>query len=709
MFKFKKYPQIGENRGALTRETIQEIENYALDYFMEIQPGFECFGHMDNILSLEDFRKYGEFPGAQCFDISSEETKQFVDDLLSEITQAFQSEAFHLICDESHDFNLGRSRKYIKKIGEAEALAEWYLFLVNTVKKYGKSYPTIAHDIIYKYPKTLELVKDDIPLIVYWNYSNKKKYPVISKLKERGFTIAGLPGVFDWSRHYPYFDYAAVNMICMAQDGKERGIIGHITTKWGDFFNENFRENIYYGLAIEAQVAWDAENADLEDIIRGYNRIFFGTTDSRVIEFMDILNKQNEVLPTFPNGIFNRFWMDPYCREIEPKEYEDARRFINESQGIITGIEQIKREDIITKNIDNLDFIQFAAKLSRHYGIKLLASEAAFHENAEFSTKLYKRLNDHHIIANNTKVSNSEGLDLHYEHLQVVFQWLLDDIQGLKKEYRELWLRQAKPEGLQFPEHRFEILHWHYSQSIRAINEQIVPKAHQLQSEWIWRSGRRWSYKWGNHEWYYFYKSFIPKKPLKSAQIQAIASTHLKLFLNGRKIDEVFSRFSLSHMPMAKAVQLYEITNYIQEKKLNIICVEGINWARGIGGINIILHLVYDDGEEENIISDGTWLYTDNRPKNWPFEEKSNLDDFEDFKHVRSFGRPPGGVNGPISAPVWEKGWKSEISFSFGLRNHIDTSIKSFIGDTTYKVLFWLVPIGAKLLGPEIAGFREEN
>ena len=52
----------------------------------------------------------------------------------------------------------------------------------------------------------------------------------------------GGPAFFDWSRHYPYFDFAETNMIEMGKDGAARGSMGLVTTKWGDFFNENFRE-----------------------------------------------------------------------------------------------------------------------------------------------------------------------------------------------------------------------------------------------------------------------------------------------------------------------------------------------------------------------------------------------------------------------------------------------------------------------------------
>lgn len=707
MFKFEKYPQIGKNRGALTKDLINELEKYAMDHFIEIQPAFESFGHQDNLLTIPQFRKYGEFPGAQCFDVSNPETKEFVDDLLSEICPAFQSEAFHLICDESHDFGLGKSKEYIEEKGEAEVLAEWYLFLVKTAKKYGKSYPTIAHDIIYKYPKTLELVKGEIPLIVYWDYSDKEEYPTISKLKEKGFTIAGLPGTFDWSRHYPYYDFAAKNMICMAQDGLEKGMIGHITTSWGDFFNENFRENLYYGLAIEAQASWHALASEISTIKRNFTKLFFGTENEEIMDCMDILNKQNAVLPSFPNGVMNRFWMDPYCRTIDEEEIEYAFRFINESTQILETIHQIKNKRIVKKNKDNLTFIAFAAKLSLHYGMKLISSEIAYQTDRKLLEKLTDVLNTNKLLEVKSYLAKTKDFFSFYEILTKIFEWLIENVNNLKELYEELWLAQAIPQGLQYPLHRFDVLKWHYTQSLKQIERKKPPEMHQLKSHWIWRSGRRFYPSWGNYKWLYFYKIFsIPTKQIKNAKCQGIAANHMKILLNGKKIGEVLSRFSLSHMPMAKSVQIFDITEELKKEGENIICIEAANWTRGIGGFNFILHIEYEDGTSEEIISDTTWVYSKEKPEKWPFQEiweKST----RNWKPVRSFGKPPGAWQGPITQPVWEKNWKSKITFSFGLRNFIETSITSVIGTIPYKLLFWLIPFGARLLGTDMFGFRE--
>lgn len=715
MFKFDKYPSIGNGRNPLTKEEIAELEDYALENFVEIQPAVEMFGHMDNMLTIPKFRKYGEFPGAQCFDVSSEETRELVDDLLKELCEAFSSETFHLVCDESFDYGLWRSRDYINEHGKAEVLAEWYLFLVDIIKKYGKEIPGFAHDIIIHYPKTMELVKDDIPLIHFWSYSDKKKYPTISKLIKQDFEVAAVPTTFDWSRHYPYSDYAEKNTIYMGKDALERGAKFLITTKFGDFFNENLRENIRYGLAIEAQAAWNiesnllwSENGDLDcsELKKVFIHYFFDSDEPRIIECMDILNKQNDVLPSFPNGMINRFWMDPYCREIKKDELHYQKRFIEESSYVLKTIKEIRKSNSIQKNKYHLEYIEFAARMALHFGVKILCAEAAWSGNLNLIDNVAGSLNE---LMQEKLIALSEiqeGKVEQRKDLTPYFRWLSKDIMDQKELYSKLWLALAVPEGLEYPDHRFEVLNWYYERSIEDLEQNIKPQHTQLKSEWIWKNGLRWKWNWGNREPNFFAKKFTVDKKIKSAKLQGIANNYMDIFVNGEHIGEVFSRFSLSQLPMAKSVQIFDITELLKHRSEQVISVEGWNYANGIGCINIIIHLEFEDGTSKDIITNNSWNYRDERPNNWPLKKPSEIEN-DKWKKARSFGRPPLAWNGPISRPNWEKGWKSEISFTFGLRNYVETSITSFVGENLFKILFWLVPLGTRIMGTDIHGFRE--
>lgn len=716
MYKFDKYPTIGDGRNPLTKSEIKEIEDYAREEFINIQPAVEMFGHMDNMLTLPEFRKFGEFPGAQCLDISSQETRQLVDDLLKELCSAFQSDVFHLICDESFDFGIYKSREYVKKLGKGRALAEWYLYLTEVIKKYGKKLPGFAHDIIIHHPDAMKMVRGKIPLILFWNYSKKKHYPTISKLIKYGFEVACVPSTFDWSRHYPYSEYAEKNTIYMGKEALLRGSKIMITTKFGDFFNENFRENIRYGLAIESQAAWKNNsnllwdvkgNLDCSKLKIAFIKQFFDTEDPRILECMNLLIQQNRVLPSFPNGMMNRYWMDPYCREISKKEHEYQKRFVKEASFILQTLKKLRKEKVIKKNIEHLDYIEYAARMALHFGVKILTAEAVWKNRNDLLKDIPETLSE---LMNQNLIPKIEipvKKVSEYQDLIPYFKWLLADINQQKVIYQDLWLRLAVPEGLEYPLHRLEVLSWYYENSIKDLSKNQKPSDNQLKSDWIWRPGRRWKWNWGNRVPNYFYKIFKPSKPIKRAVIQGIADNAMYIFLNGHHIGDVFSRNSLSQLPIAKSVQWFDITDKVSNNNQNIISIEGWNYAHGLGSFNLLIHLEYDDGTSEDIPTDVSWNFTNVKPKVWPLKENEDIKDSDNWRQVKSLGRPPLGRNGPISRPNWEKGWKSEVSFIFGLRNYIETTVCSFVGENVLKLFYWLVPFGAKLFKTDIYNYRK--
>mgnify|MGYP005852294953 CR=1 FL=1 len=696
IFKYECHPEIGEGRGPLTKADIYELEEYTKEWFVEIQPAVEMFGHMENILSNPKFMGLAEFPGAQVFDVSNPKAREFAKELLEEICKAFQAEAFHLICDESFDFGLRRSKQYVKQKGWAEAITAWYIFLRDVVVNAGKTFPTIAHDVIHKSKKALQLIRGKIPLILYWDYSDKKEYPKIDYLRKEGFAVAGSPAVFDWSRHFPYYDYAEINMIEMGKDGLKRGLLGLVTTKWGDFFNENFRENIYYGLSVNGQASWSPNQSKIPQIRDAFVYHFYGTMDPTILTCMDILSKQNKELPTFPNGMFNRYWLDPFCREIQDKELALAEQFIKEGLEVREKIGTIRANDIFKLNKDNLDYIDFSARMSIHYGAKILLAEAIYRDQPKLAeiarmNLKYTDIENHAII---------EG-----------FKWLKQDIEDQRKIYNELWKRQAVPEGLEYPDKRFEWLAWYYGKAIEALEQEKKPGMNQLNSEWIWRSGLRYYYDWANAQWFYFYKEFdlfyeFSKKKIKKALLQGIAANQMKIYINSEFVGEIFSRMSLSQLPIAKSVQMFDVTDKIQPS--SIICVEAINWAHGIGGINVILHIDFEDGSFTEIITDNTWKWSQIKAPNWPFMNVKQAKKFS-FKRVRSYGKPPGAWQGPISIPRWDVNESSSTSFVLGARNFIETAIPMQIGEKIFKPLFWGVPLGIKLLRVDCVGFRKNK
>jgi hypothetical protein len=60
-FRFQRYPTIGEGRGALSREQVDELEAFARPLGVEIFPVFEMLGNQGALLMLDEVRPFAEY------------------------------------------------------------------------------------------------------------------------------------------------------------------------------------------------------------------------------------------------------------------------------------------------------------------------------------------------------------------------------------------------------------------------------------------------------------------------------------------------------------------------------------------------------------------------------------------------------------------------------------------------------------------------
>jgi hypothetical protein len=175
-------------------------------------------------------------------------------------------------------------------------------------------------------------------------------------------------------------------------------------------------------------------------------------------------------------------------------------------------------------------------------------------------------------------------------------------------------------------------------------------------------------------------------------------------------VGEIVSRVTLGYRPWTCAVGLYDVTSIVRDG-VNVICLDAANWGGGVGSLNIVLHVEYADGTSEDVCTDKKWSWTPSRPEAWPIVESRGDGDgtVSLLAHARSLGKPPMAWQGPITEPVWEKGWKSSISFTFGYRNTIESAVPMFAGRGFYKALFWLFPGVIKLFGSDVYGLRKQK
>jgi len=140
LFPWKIDPEIGKRRGRLTTDEMEEIMDYGKSLGIEVFPSLELTGHMEHILSLPKYHEFSEWhrPSEGCLDLSNKAASDFAIKLLEEVVEFFPSKYIHIGGDET--WALGRGKSLNKKWEfEGHKLYEsHYDHMIKIVKSHGK-------------------------------------------------------------------------------------------------------------------------------------------------------------------------------------------------------------------------------------------------------------------------------------------------------------------------------------------------------------------------------------------------------------------------------------------------------------------------------------------------------------------------------------------------------------------------------------------
>lgn len=649
MFRFKDYPDIGLNRGAYTKEEIQDLVEFANMHFVELIPIFQTIGHWDNILHNPVYWKYGEFPGSNSLNLANEKIYEMLDKMIGELSEVFTSEYFHIGADESFDVGKGNSRQYIEEIGLDIAYINHYKRIYDIAKKHGYKKVVIYHDFLYKYVKVLENLPKDM-IIMYWKYNLRKKHPIIDKVKEYNFPIIVSPSIMDFNRIFPSIDRYEQNIINLVKYGYKIGIEGEITSSWGDYYNKEIRENRIYGFIFSAMVGWDPDK-EVNKLIfwKGLFVHFFGIYDHRLVEifskFRQIQDKR--LLHTRSSGYYNRFFAHPFSKNThrfkKNLNIKGFKELISDLDELIEKCESLE-EDVL-KNKTNIRSLLFVAKHLRFY--------------------CKKRTNSFNIVNFHLKREIPFLRDRGISEIEN----LITDLKDLLKEYENLWFDCAKENGFDPVKQKYLWLLKFYNEKLETLKNNKKWEDPNIPSELIYLDSNN------IHQIHTtFYKKTITiEEGIEQAFLQVIAGTFSKIFVNEEEVGHVITRQSLNYVGIEHNIQIFDIAKYLKKGE-NVLLVENIDYIGGVGPINLYGIIKLNSGKIIQIKTDQTWVGSRTNENDWEM--------------VKTFGRPPKATGG-INYPDFENKIPSRADESMPFLN--------FLIGRMSKRYFWLKKILIRL------------
>ena len=585
MLFFDKYPTIGVGRGALTREEVKTIVEYADNLFIEVIPVLQTLGHYENILSKPEFLQYAEFPGAASLCVSCEHIYPFLEDLLKEVFELFPSEYFHMGADESYDVGLGKSKHLLPESDIATLHANHYKRVYDICKKYNKKVMMYG-DIILDLPKILDLIPKDI-IIVDWHYSPAYYYPSTKKFNDYGFKYIASPSVWNFVTTFPTNINAFPNIYYMTKDAVENNSWGIINSNWGDYGAETIKELILFGYAFSAQTAWNFKQSDYDS----FSYLFFN-------DFFGVKNKEGyEIYKLFSNPLnqfmWHEIWRHPLLPTRKPSWWENRANATVKMYNIDIGVAEVERHlESLQKhnnliNRDHLDVLNFYVELNKWFRNKLkLQEELQLIKSQDYEKSKYINLLNQNI----------------------------SDLEKLEAEYSKLWTNYYKKDNLNLIVAKFQRLLAYYKEIKATLENNGMPTNPIIQNQWISHPVEKTKIATFRTE---FNLENVPSKAI----IQLIGDTYAKLYVNGSFINEVYVRRSLSLYTEDARILMLDIANHLKKGKNEVVIeVENFN-KNGSASVNLTSYFkdsnyridTYSEKKENN----SEWFVKQSDGKEW--------------------------------------------------------------------------------------------
>ena len=252
LFKLEDYPDIAPTDG-LTAEEIKELTDFAKDYYIEFIGNQQCFAHAEKTL---DNPFYDDIKDTRFnFNPGVDETYEFLEVLLGETAQAYESKYFNINCDETESLGNGKAKSYIDSLGAENAYCQHINKVYDILKKYDKNV-MMWGDIIAKNPEMIKQLPEDIQFIV-WSYGGRDSFDeMIEPFKNSGHKFWVAPGASCWATSFPYIDNYIKNIANFARDAERHGAKGIINTAWDDY-GETMFNSTWHAMVWCAETSWN--------------------------------------------------------------------------------------------------------------------------------------------------------------------------------------------------------------------------------------------------------------------------------------------------------------------------------------------------------------------------------------------------------------------------------------------------------------------
>jgi len=584
MFRFETDPDIGKDRGAVTKKEMAALVEEGKKNHVLITPVFECLGHQDRLLSLPENRKYAERQDPEkepwSFSPVNEEAFQFVTQLIDEICAVVPSPFFHIGGDESFDVGEGTSKEQVKKDGIGKVHADYFSRLNRYIRDKHNRRMMLYADMILGHPEAMEYMDKD-SIMIDWHYDPDYNFESVRKLKDAGFkSIITSPGIWSWACYHPNLSAAFKNVSKAADAAKKENLMGCITSSWGDHGAENLRVNNWPGYAFSGAAEWEADTPNEERFLRRFVALHLGNDIQELADTIKLLGSDKYFSASQAFSLLHKTLK---IKQNDP-EYSGKLSSMKQSMEAVRKVLTAQKQKVkfYRDYMDNLDDV---ARRNMYLADRDTTLD-----------RIAKLLGD--------KPSG----DLPREKQEQILKDLIqtrDTLIEITGAYPRYWLARNKYPKLDFNQARLQ-------GQIAQIQEFItLAKRGELTIEkppwgvWFWYPDNDPTTETGKGTRYFVRMFNLEKKPV-SATLKCWADDKATFYMNGERI----MRVNFHDQPRIKT-----FTSPLKQGE-NILAVEGYN-SIGAAAVLLEMEMTFEDKTILQLTGDDEWLSTQDTVVDW--------------------------------------------------------------------------------------------
>ena len=343
-FPFEEFGSSIEKNGYLTADEIRELDDYCYENFIEFIPSIATFGHLYELLELDEYRDLQELENFtedqlrwyqrmahHTIDPTKERSIEVVKSMIDQYTPLFRSNRFNICCDETFDLTNGKH----KGQDTGRLYIEFVKKIIEHVQSKGKQVMMWA-DILLQHPETVSELPKDVEFL-NWYYDDRPKESTFAFFENINCTQIVCPGTTTWSRLVEGIEMGTTNILKMCDLGYKYHAKGMLNTNWGDYGNPCSLELAMHGFVLGAAKSWNAATDKDTYFDAAINYLVY--KNNKAVDYLTVLDQVqtklnwNKLAYCYSNCIYEKKF------NVQFPSLEDIQYSVDACKNILTDLE----------------------------------------------------------------------------------------------------------------------------------------------------------------------------------------------------------------------------------------------------------------------------------------------------------------------------------------------------------------------------------